>query len=213
MTGVVVVGAGGFGRECGQYVVDVGKADETLELKGYIDDDPTAEGDPALGVAMLGTLSEYRIAPDDGFVVAVGDPQVRVRLAREIENRGGQLMSLTHPTAYVAPSARIGRHCILAPFSFVGPRVTMGDHCVVNVYASVAHDVTLGVGAILSPYVAISGEATLDDFVFLGTHSTVIGGKHIGSGAKVSAGSVIWRNVPADSLAAGNPARSRVLYR
>lgn len=47
----------------------------------------------------------------------------------------------------------------------------------------------------------------IEDRVFLGTRVIVLKGVHIGHGAVIGAGSVVTGNIPANMIAAGNPAR------
>lgn len=43
--------------------------------------------------------------------------------------------------------------------------------------------------------------------VFIGSNSVIIGKVHIGDNATIGAGSVVVKDVPANSVVAGNPAR------
>jgi sugar O-acyltransferase (sialic acid O-acetyltransferase NeuD family) len=209
---VIVVGAGGFGRECAHYIRDIERGSNSIRLKGFLDDDPTAEGDDTLGVPLLGPIRDHPISSTERYVVAVGDGVVRARVAGDLEARGGELLSVRHPTAWVASSALVGRHVILAPFSFVGPRARVDNHCAVNIYGSVGHDATVGEGTTVSPYATLNGDAVVGRFVFLGTGSVVTVGKSIGDGSKLSAGAVVHRDIPPQSLAVGSPARHREIY-
>jgi acetyltransferase-like isoleucine patch superfamily enzyme len=47
----------------------------------------------------------------------------------------------------------------------------------------------------------------IGDDVFIGTNSIILKGITIGDRAIIGAGSVVTKNVPADCIAAGNPAR------
>ncbi len=38
-------------------------------------------------------------------------------------------MSSIHPTAIVAPEARLGRDVVIGPYCIVGPDVELGDGC------------------------------------------------------------------------------------
>jgi acetyltransferase-like isoleucine patch superfamily enzyme len=51
------------------------------------------------------------------------------------------------------------------------------------------------------------GGIIIEDDVWLGVGSTILDGVHIGHGAVVAAGSVVNRNIPSESIAAGVPAR------
>ena len=52
----------------------------------------------------------------------------------------------------------------------------------------------------------ISAPVTIGDDVFIGTRSTVMKGVTIGSGSIIAAGSVVTRDIPENSVAAGVPA-------
>ena len=52
-----------------------------------------------------------------------------------------------------------------------------------------------------------SGKIKIDDKVWIGFGVTVLNGVHIGEGAVIGSGSVVTSDIPAWSVAAGNPAR------
>ena len=76
-----------------------------------------------------------------------------------------------------------------------------------NIYSSCGHDSKIGKYCILSPYAAVTGFSILEDEVFLGTHSTVIPGKKVGYRLKVSANSVVMRDVPSNKIVFGVPGK------
>jgi len=59
------------------------------------------------------------------------------------------------------------------------------------------------------PYdeVKISKDVIIKDFVWIGANVTILPGVSIGEGAIVGAGSVVTKDIPDFSIAAGNPAR------
>ncbi len=204
---LVIVGAGGFGREVLGYAGDAAQ-----RVAGFADDNPRALDGFDLGVRVLGGVHDVPVSGATGFVIAVGDPAVRRSLAAVIEARGGRLRTVVHPSAYLGPGVRLGDGCVVCPFAFVGAAATVGANTAINVHTSVGHDVTVGANCVLSPHSAVNGGSELGDDVFLGTHATVFPRRVIGRGAKVSAGAVVHRDVPAGALATGNPAKARVLF-
>ena len=206
---IVIVGAGGFGREVLAYARDVHGAECEYV---FVDDDAGKAGSVIDGARVAGTATDWERRDGDEVVLAIGKADVRLRIQAEMSARGVRYATIVHPRAYVAANATIGAGCLLAPFAFVGPAAKLGAHTALNVYSSVGHDARTGVACVLSPYATLNGNARLDDAVFLGTHATVGVGITIGSRSQVAAGSVVYRDVAANSLALGNPARARELY-
>lgn len=208
-TSIVIVGAGGFGREVLQYAVETYGAMAHVTIKGFLDDAITDLTLFGLDVPVLSTIDGYTPTADDRVLIAVGDPSTREGLASRLAARGAAFTSLVHPRAYLSGTASIGVGCIVAPFASVGAHATVGDHSVLTFYASVGHDATVGRWCALSPHSVANGASRLGDGVFLGSHAIVNPGQAVGERAKVAAGAVVYRAVPAHSLAVGNPARAR----
>jgi acetyltransferase-like isoleucine patch superfamily enzyme len=61
---------------------------------------------------------------------------------------------------------------------------------------------------VLASYSVATGHSTLEDEVFLASHAVVTPSRRVGAGSRVSAGAVVFNDVPPGCLAAGNPARS-----
>jgi sugar O-acyltransferase (sialic acid O-acetyltransferase NeuD family) len=205
---VIIVGAGGFGREVLQYVIDAG----TDEVVGFVDDDRSAvESVPHLP-PWLGSMVSHVVDHDARYVIGVGKPSVRALLASRFEHAGARFASVVHPRAYVPTSSQLAPGCVVAPGAHVGPYSRLGLHVVLNVLSSVGHDAVIGRAAVLSPYSVVNGAAVIGAEVLLGTHSTVLAGVRIGDGSQIAAGAVVYREVAPFSLAQGDPAKSRVMF-
>ena len=205
---LLIVGAGGFGREVLQYVRDGGARHlGVADAAGFLDDRPDAAAAISpLGV--IGTIRDFTAREHDRVVIAIGDAGTRLRLAAALAARGVRFCSIVHPLAYVAATARLGAGSVIAPFAIVAPHSSVGEHVVINTYASVGHDTTVGDGAVLSPYAVINGAVALGSGVFMGTHACVTPGVRVGDRSRIAAGAVVYRPVPPGSLAAGNPAKA-----
>lgn len=204
---VTIIGAGGFSRELFQYVQDLGG----VTVKGFLDDGDPANLKVPEGHSVIGGISTYQPTEGEAFLLAVGDPAKRARIATRFIQAGGRFPTVVHPRAYVASSAAIGEGSIIAPFASVGAHAALGVLTQVHFYASVAHDAVIGDYAALSPYSVVNGGGRLGEGAFMGTRATVNPLKSVGEYSKVAAGSVVYQDVPGWSLAAGNPAKVRRL--
>jgi sugar O-acyltransferase (sialic acid O-acetyltransferase NeuD family) len=213
MIDIVIVGAGGFGREVLQYVSDAFDLGVTHRVRGFLDDSATTVEPASLNQCILGTTRSYVPAGNDRFIIAVGQPALRLEIAQRLAERGAQFLSVIHPLAYVAATASLGTGCVLSPFATVGANAVLGDHVVLTYYSSVGHDAVVGDCTALSPYSVTNGGSRLGTAVFLGSHATVNPLRQVGDATKIAAGSIVYRDIPAHMLALGNPAKARPLLR
>jgi len=203
---ILIVGAGGFGREVLQWACDAWP-DRAGLIAGFV---AAAGGRVDEGGTRLDIISDperYQPAPGDGLLLGIGIPAVRRRVAEALLRRGATFLSLVHPTAVVARTASIGAGTIVCPFVVVSEAARVGACTLLNYHASVAHDASTGAFAVLSPYAALGGHASIGDDVFMGMHASVGPGRRVGDRSKISANSCALANVPADSLVYGVPGR------
>ncbi len=83
--------------------------------------------------------------------------------------------------------------------------VTIGDDCLIGhntVFASLNHDLDPARRADMIPAPIVVGRN-----VWIGSNSTILSGVTIGENAVVAAASVVTKDVPANSVVAGSPAR------
>lgn len=203
---ILIVGAGGFGREVLQWAGDAWPAQAGL-VAGFLSADAEILDGHDCGVGILADPERFTPLPGDGLLLGIGIPGVRRRVAESLLGRGATFLTLAHPTAIVARTAAIGAGAILCPYAVVSDRARVGPCALVNYHASLAHDAAAGAYAVLSPYAALGGGATVGEDAFLGLHAAVGPGRRVGDRSKVSANSCALSDVPADSLAYGVPGR------
>jgi len=207
---IIILGAGGFGREVLQYLKDAIAHRPEVSIKGFLDDNRQLQ-ESRLEYPLIGTLAEYTIQNEDRFIVAIGNPEGRSRVVRRMEADGARFFTLIHPTAYIADTARIGEGCIICPFCAVGNMAVLEDHVVMTWYSSVAHDAHAAPFSVFSPYSTINGHATVGTGVFLGAHAVVNPMQVVGDWSRIAAGAVVYKEVPSGRMAMGNPARTTPL--
>jgi len=193
---IVVIGAGGHAK----VVIS------TLTARGFtiaavFDDDDTKWGTDAQGTRVS------RIEPGCGGsgIVGIGDNGQRREMAEALNF---EWRSVVHPSAYVHPSAKLGRGTVVFAGAIVQPDAVIGDHVIVNTGATVDHDSVVGDYAHLAPGVHLAGSVQVGEGAFLGIGSVVIPGVRIGGWSTLGAGAVAIRDVREGVVAVGVPARA-----
>lgn len=204
---LVVIGAGGQGRETIDIIEAINAVEPAFRLVGVVDDRRDEHGFLAQrGIAVLGGLDV--LAQQEGsFVAAVGDPVLRRTLADAATTAGLAAATLVHPTAVFGSDLRIGEGLVAAAHSQITTNVTTGVHVQLNIGATVSHDCVLGDYVTLSPGCHVSGNVRLGAGVTLGVGAVVRQGVSIGEGTFVGAGAVVIDDLPARVTAIGVPAK------
>jgi sugar O-acyltransferase (sialic acid O-acetyltransferase NeuD family) len=203
---IIVVGAGGFGREVLQWARDCWPERVHL-IAGFLSADPDILNGHECSLPIIDDPEAFQPEAGDAFVLGIGIPGVRRRVAESLARRGATFLSLVHPTAVVAGTASIAAGAVVCPFAVVSDAARIGPCGLVNYHASLAHDARIGAYAVLSPYATLGGAACIGEDAFLGLHASVGPGRRVGDRSKVSANSCVLSDVPADSLAYGVPGR------
>jgi acetyltransferase-like isoleucine patch superfamily enzyme len=116
----------------------------------------------------------------------------------------------------------------IVPLDFVcykGARLSIGDHTFINYGSSITayEQVKIGRHCLLGHHLLIvdrnehgveqrevappAAPVIIEDHVWIGSHTIILPGVCIGRHAAIGAGSVVTKDIPANCLAVGNPAR------
>jgi len=200
MKNIIIVGAGGFGREVFHWLQDWIDFDAIrkceFQIKGFFSLDDSELDGFDMPVEILGHENSYEVQQNDVFVMGIGQTARKRKVAQRLAELNAQLFTLIHPTAIVCPSAKIGKGVVVCPFATVSAHVELGDFVMLNAHASIGHDCVVGDYCVLSGYANLNGHVTLESEVFLGTRATVVASKTVGRQSRVSAHALVVSNVP-----------------
>ncbi|MFF4029034.1 acetyltransferase [Streptomyces sviceus] len=206
MTGLVIVGAGGFARETAQAVRDAGE----FELLGHLDDDPALHGTDVDGVPVLGGCDLVHDLSEARVVICVGNPRdyaARARLVRRFGLPEERYTTVIHPTAAVSSTSEIGpgsvllAHCVLTAAVRVGAQVAVMPHVVLT------HDDVVEDYATLTAGVRLGGGVRLERGAYVGSGVLVREGTTVGAWSQIGMGSAVLDDVPPGEVWVGSPAR------
>ena len=179
------------------------------EVHGFIDDNVRLAGSLVVGLPVFRALDWLDSHVGCSVALGIGDNHARERAADLAREHGCRLLTVIHPAAVIARSAKIGNGVAVMPAAVLNPDCEIGDGAIVNSGAIVEHDVRVGRYAHLSPNSALGGGAQIGDYSHIGMGATVLPLRRIGRNCVIGAGAVVLDDIADNQIAYGVPAKIR----
>jgi len=202
-----IFGAGAFGREIAWLAEEIWPIN--LKISFLVDDEeylrPPINGIPTM-------LLEREVMPENSrYVIAIGHPESRRKVAKMFQERDAKATTLVHPRTEMSRFVEIEGGTVICAGNVITTNIRIGQHVHVNLSCTLGHDVIIGEFSTLSPGVHVSGHVHIGRNVFVGTGANIINGTEasplvIGDGAIIAAGACVIRSVEPGALMAGVPA-------
>ena len=206
MKRLVIVGAGGFGREMFAAAREAFGYGEDFIVAGFLDDNPHALDGFSGYPQILGSLSDYEFCEDDVFIAAVGSIPVRRKIVAQIEARGGSFATIIHRSAVIGPNVAVGEGSFIAPNVSLTADVVVGKHTSVFHNTSIGHDTVVGDFAHIYAQCSVGGSVRIASGVNIYPGSVVTPRRKVCEDAVVGALSAVFADVPPRVTVLGNPA-------
>lgn len=119
------------------------------------------------------------------FFISIGDVQSKKACIAKILVKGGDCITLIHPTAQVPSEVKIGKGCMIGSYVGIGVETTIGDFCMIQSKAIVGHDVKVGDFCRIDCNVVIIAGVEVGNDICIHTSSVINHNVHLGDGATV----------------------------
>lgn len=194
MQDIIIVGAGGMGREVLAVLKNSNTVTPTWNILGFVDDGKQV-GEEVNGIKVLGGV-EYlnTIIQETSCCIAISLPKVRKALKDKITNSKITFPTIIHPSVVISDDEFVsyGEGCLLLINTVFTTNITLGNFVIVNAGAIINHDAEISNFSTIMPGVNISTGAKVGEGCYIGT------GSKISKPHSISA----WESLPAGTILA-----------
>lgn len=210
---LVVVGAGGFGRETLDVVEAMNRvgAHPRWDVIGVADDSPSEVNLARLARRAIDYLGPVASLERRAVVaLGVGSPFARAALDAELSGQGFDFATLVHPAAVIGSQVSLCEGAVICAGASLGTNVSLGRQVHLNPHAVIGHDTHVGDFVSVNPNATVSGECAVEAGALIGAGSVIVQGLRIGADAVVGASACVVTDVAPRTTVVGVPARERI---
>ena len=207
MKNIIIIGAGGVGREVSLIIEKINKLKATWNLIGFIDDNINSWNKIINGYQIIGGMDLLETLPLDTYVViAIANYNLKKKIVNKINNKF-KFATIIDPKVYINDYMTIGEGTIIYEGAIITANIQVGNHVIISPKCGIGHDSIIKDYVSLLWNVNISGNDVIEEGVMMGSGSTIIQGKKIGKGSIIGAGAVVIDDIDSFTTAVGVPAK------
>ena len=205
MKDIYIIGASGFGREVAWLLEELSE----WNIKGFIDDNETIQGEKINGITVIGTVDFLLGRKEEtNVVIAIGSPSVRSMIYEKLKFNNNILFpNIIEKNVRIDKTIKMGIGNIICSHSILTVNIELGNFNHVNLDCTVGHDVIMNDFITVYPSVNISGNVEIGNYCEIGTGTQIIQGKSIVDNVIIGAGAGVVKNIKESGTYVGCPVR------
>ena len=206
---IIIIGAGGVGRETALIVESINEHKEEWNLLGFVDDNEEIQGKLINGYKLLGKLEYLLNYNREVYVVcAIANCKVKKAIVNHLqENKNIKFATLIHPSVNINKTVEIGQGSIIYNGVILTANIKIGNQVIISPKCGIGHDSVIEDYVTLLWNVNVSGSVKIGQGSTLGSGSTIIQGLEIGKNSFIGAGAAVIRDIEANRTAVGVPSK------
>jgi sugar O-acyltransferase (sialic acid O-acetyltransferase NeuD family) len=205
MKSIIILGAGGLGKEIVWLIEEINETRQEWEILGFLDSHPSVTNMELLGYKVLGPFEDAYKYPEAHFIIAFGDPRMRENVIKLVSQYNLKWATLISPTVRVHRSNKLGIGVVIGRYTDLTVECIIGNHVMLNIHVVLGHKVEIGDFSIVSPNVTLNGGAKIGKSCSIGANAFVRD-VTIEDYVTVGASSCVIKPVESNCVVAGIPA-------
>ncbi len=207
MKDIIIVGAGGFGREVLALINAINKITPTWNVRGFISGSMDSLDGYEIEYPILGIIEEWQPSENEVYAMAIASPIKKEKLVPLLKERGAKFETIIAPNVTIGERTQIGEGTIM--FGDVGISVDckIGKFVFLNALDGIGHDTIIGDYCTFGPKVCISGGTKIGKCVNVGALASTYPGIEVGDYATIGMNSCAIRRVKPETTVVGVPAK------
>ena len=202
---VVIAGAGALGRVMCDFLLAYGH-----NVVGFLDDNERIIGGEVNSILVHSfDDTDSFVENESSFIVTVMDGKSREYIVKRLLSHDCRFLDFQMQNCFFSPFSKIGKGCSFLTGAHVMNNAIIGNFCHVHMFTIIGHDAVVGDFCSFTPHCVIGGGSRIGQGVSFGMGANVIPNITIGDYSIIGAGTVVIRDVPANSIIFGNPGQIR----
>lgn len=195
MKDIVIIGAGGIGREVAWIIEGINEVNPTWNILGFVDENSEIWGKELNGYKVLGGLNILdKLESKPEVIVAIANCGVKKDIVAKLNNKFN-FATIIYPNVKISKYIEIGQGTIIYPGVILTVNTSIGNHIIISGNCGIGHDTVIDDYSSVLWGSNFSGFNTVGEECFIGVGTKVIQGINIGRGRKVDAGTVVIENI------------------
>ena len=210
MTDTVIVGARGAGLKALQILEDRIDDGDSINIIGFVDDDPDLAGEAFYDYPVLGDSSwlfDRAGAQSIAVICAIGDPLARHKVIGRLAGTRAEFPNAIHPSAQISGRAEVGHGNLMSQNVVLQAGVHIGDFNAFNMAAVFGPLAEVRSYCTINAHVMLASGAVTEDFCYIGMGAKVNYRLTLGRGTKVGANAFVTKPTDPWTTVFGLPAK------
>ena len=195
MKDIVIIGAGGIGREVAWIIEEINEVNPTWNIVGFVDENSEMWEKEINGYRVLGGLNILdKLESKPEVIVAIANCGVKKDIVARLNDKF-DFATIIYPTVKISKYIEIGHGTIIYPGVILSVNTKIANHVVISGNCGIGHDTVIGNFSSVLWGSCFSGFGVIGEECFIGVGTNIAQGVRIGDGRRISTGGIVMEDI------------------